>query len=284
MSTYAIGDIQGCQQELLELLDRINFDPSADRLWFTGDLVNRGPASLETLRFVKQLGDRAVTVLGNHDLHLLAIANGQEQYMHGGDTLGEILAAEDRSELLDWLRQLPLLHQDGSLGFTMVHAGLAPQWTIKEAAGLASEVEAVLRSNHYLEYFAHMYGNKPDNWSGKLAGWERLRVITNYLTRLRYCDEQGRMDFQEKRGPGTQPPSLKPWFEIENRESRRERVIFGHWAALRAYEVDTEKYRVFALDTGCLWGGTLTALRLEDLEYFRVPSRQPRWSDQGGDS
>lgn len=281
MSTYAIGDVQGCQQELLLLLEEINFDADHDTLWFTGDLVNRGPNSLETLRFVKSLGDRAVTVLGNHDLHLLAIANGQQQYMHKGDTLEEILAADDRGELLSWLRKLPLLHHDEKLGFVMVHAGLPPQWTIEQAKMLAREVEDVLDSNSYVEYFSNMYGNEPDNWTDSLSGWERLRVITNYFTRLRYCDKDGRMDFREKRMPGTQTAPFIPWFETENRLNSEQGILFGHWAALRNYPVDSKKFNVYSLDTGCLWGGTLTALRLEDMRYFSVPSQQPEYKVQG---
>jgi bis(5'-nucleosyl)-tetraphosphatase (symmetrical) len=277
MSTYAIGDIQGCQQELISLLDEINFNENKDRLWFTGDLVNRGPNSLETLRFVKELGDRAITVLGNHDLHLLAIANGQSSYMHKGDTLKEILQATDKDELLSWLLQRPLFHQDKSSGFIMVHAGLAPQWTTAQASALASEVESVLRSDNYTEFFANMYGNTPDSWSEKLEGWERLRVITNYLTRLRYCEINGKMEFSEKNTPGKQAVQYLPWFEIKNRSSANQKIIFGHWAALRNYKINYETHNVYPLDTGCLWGGDLTALRLEDEKWFSVPSQQQKW-------
>jgi len=277
MSTYAIGDIQGCQQELLSLLDEVNFDEEKDRLWFTGDLVNRGPNSLETLRFVKNLGDRAITVLGNHDLHLLAIANGQASYMHKGDTLKEILEASDKDELLTWLRQCPLLHEDENTGFIMVHAGLAPQWTISQAKTFALEVELVLRGNNYTEFFAHMYGNEPDTWSDNLQGWERLRVITNYLTRLRYCELEGKMDFSEKNTPGKQAPHHHPWFEINTRASADHKIIFGHWAALRNYAGNYAAHKVYPLDTGCLWGGKLTALRLEDEKWFSVPSIQEKW-------
>jgi bis(5'-nucleosyl)-tetraphosphatase (symmetrical) len=278
MSTYAIGDIQGCQQELISLLDEINFDESKDRLWFTGDLVNRGPDSLETLRFVKNLGDQAITVLGNHDLHLLAIANGQSSYMHKGDTLKGILEASDKDELLTWLRQCPLLHQDENTDFIMVHAGLAPQWTISQAKMLAVEVELVLRGNNYTEFFTHMYGNEPDTWSDNLQGWKRLRVITNYLTRLRYCENEGKMDFSEKNTPGNQAAHHHPWFEIDTRASANQKIIFGHWAALRNYKINYETHNVYPLDSGCLWGGRLTALRLEDEKWFSVPSVQKKWS------
>lgn len=280
MSTYAIGDIQGCQQELVSLLDEINFDERNDRLWFTGDLVNRGPNSLETLRFVKKLGEKAITVLGNHDLHLLAIANGQSSYMHNGDTLEEILQATDKDELIGWLMQCPLLHQDEDLDFVMVHAGLAPRWSITQATALASEVENVLRGANYIEFFAHMYGNTPDTWSKKLEGWERLRVITNYFTRLRYCKKNGKMEFSEKNTPGNQAVQFSPWFEIENRVSANQKIIFGHWAALRNYKINYKAHNAYPLDTGCLWGGKLTALRLEDEQWFSVPSQQQKWTEQ----
>ncbi len=278
MSTYAIGDIQGCQKELISLLNEINFDDNRDQLWFCGDLVNRGPQSLETLRFVKQLEDKAITVLGNHDLHLLAIAHGQSQYLHKSDTLDEILKAEDRAELFTWLRQLPLIHQDDDLGYTLVHAGLPPQWSIEQALNYAREVEIVLASSDHVEYFANMYGNSPDTWSEDLQGWERLRAITNYFTRLRYCDRKGKMEFSEKNKPGKQPLHYQPWFELENRLSLNHKILFGHWAALRTYNIDYSLYNVFPLDTGCLWGGDLSALRLEDETWFTVPSTQKKWS------
>ncbi len=283
MSTYAIGDVQGCHQELLSLLDRINFDENTDRLWFTGDLVNRGPKSLETLRFVRQLDDKAVTVLGNHDLHLLAIANGQAQYMHKGDTLEAILAAEDKDELLNWLRHLPLLHRDKQLGFVLIHAGLPPQWTVEQASTHALEVETVMAGDLYMEFFANMYGNTPDSWSEALCGWDRLRVITNYFTRLRYCDADGKMEFKEKSVPGTQALPYQPWFEIENRVNKDQKILFGHWAALRDYKVNYKHLGVYPLDTGCLWGGCLTALRLEDEKWFSVPSKQANYANGVGD-
>lgn len=274
MSTYAIGDLQGCHEELLELLDEINFDKNKDQLWFVGDLINRGPESLKTLRFVKKLGASAITVLGNHDLHLLAIANGQEQYMHSGDTLEEILAAPDKGELLTWLRQQPLAYQHKDLGFTMIHAGLPPQWETGQACEYAKEVETALVADNFKEYFANMYGNQPDQWSDDLQGWERLRFITNCLTRLRYCDADGRLNFKEKLAPGKQAKDLHPWFEIEYRKSRNDKLIFGHWASLRDYEIDYEALNVFPTDMGCVWGGRLVAFRLEDESFFSVPSRQ----------
>ena len=271
MSTFAIGDLQGCYDELMNLLHEINFDPANDSLWFTGDLINRGPQSLNCLRFVKDLGNQAITVLGNHELHLLAIGNGQSQYMHQGDTLDEILAAGDCAELLDWLRQLPLIYRDDQFGFTMLHAGLPPQWDIVDAQRYAGEVEEVLRGDDYKDYFAKMYGNEPDIWSDDLTGWDRLRFITNCFSRMRYCNEDGRLDMKEKGTPGTQPRPVLPWFEVKRR-SRKEKIIFGHWAALRDYRQDYKKFNVYPLDMGCVWGGDLVALRLEDEKYFRVPS------------
>lgn len=274
MGRYAIGDLQGCYLELLDLLDAINFDEGKDRLLFAGDLVNRGPDSLKALQFVKQLGDSALTVLGNHDLHLLAIANGQEKYMHAGDTFTDVLNASDKDELLSWLRQQPMLHRDSELDFTLVHAGVAPQWQLSQAVDYAQEVESCLRSDNFHEYFAHMYGNQPAQWSEKLRGWKRLRVITNYLTRLRFCDEQGHMVFKEKGIPGSQPSTALPWFELGGRKSRNDKIIFGHWAALRDYEQDYKRLKVYPIDMGCVWGGNLVALRLEDEKIFSVPSRQ----------
>lgn len=276
MSTYAIGDIQGCHGEFLSLLDMINFDENRDRLWLCGDLVNRGPQSLNTLRFVKALGDAALCVLGNHDLHLLAIAHGQEKYKHKDDTIDDILCAEDREELLSWLRRCPLIHSDSELGYTMVHAGLAPTWSVQQACELALEVESVIGGEAYYEFFAHMYGNQPDKWSEELRDWDRIRVITNYLTRLRFCEENGRMDFSIKKSPGNQPDNFFPWFELAERRSKDNKILFGHWAALRNYKIDYQNYNVYPLDTGCLWGGSLSAFRLEDETWFAVPSQQIR--------
>jgi bis(5'-nucleosyl)-tetraphosphatase (symmetrical) len=267
MAVYAIGDVQGCFAELRQLLEKVHFDPVADRLWFTGDLVNRGPRSLETLRFVRALGDRAVTVLGNHDLHLLAVAHGVSRTRHH-DTFGDVLGAQDRDELLDWLRRRPLLHGEG--GFYLIHAGLPPQWTLEQAAALAAEVEAVLAGEAYPEFFRHMYGDRPDLWSDALEGWDRLRVIVNGLTRLRYCEPDGRLDYRQKGPPGSQPAPLVPWFEAPERQSRDAQVIFGHWSTLGFYAGNG----VVCLDTGCLWGGELTALRLEDGRRFSVPGRR----------
>jgi bis(5'-nucleosyl)-tetraphosphatase (symmetrical) len=264
MSTYAVGDIQGCYHELRLLLEQIGFDDNNDRLLFTGDLVNRGPASLDTLRFVMQLGDRAVSVLGNHDLHLLAIAC-LDLPPKKKDTLDDILAAPDRDELLHWLRHRPLLHYDNTLDMTLIHAGLPPQWDLDTARACAGEMESVLRCDQYLDYFRHMYGNQPERWDASLQGWDRLRFITNCFTRLRYCSSDGRLALTAKGAPGSQPAGTLPWFEIADRRSQGMYVIFGHWSTLGLVQTD----KVLALDTGCLWGGHLTAVRLEDGQVFQ---------------
>jgi bis(5'-nucleosyl)-tetraphosphatase (symmetrical) len=274
MSTYAIGDVQGCYEELLRLFHRIGFAAERDAVWFTGDLVNRGPQSLEVLRFVRDLGDRAITVLGNHDLHLLAVASLAEVETREKDTLADILGAPDCTELLDWLRTRPLLHSDAASGYHLLHAGLAPQWDITEAKVYASEVEACLRGPDSIEFLRHMYGDEPARWSPSLRGWERLRCITNCFTRMRYCDRDGRLNFKAKGTPGTQPTGLRPWYEIENRRSQGSKLIFGHWSTLRLGLRAMQRHNVFALDTGCLWGGQLTAMRLEDQRLFHQPSLQ----------
>lgn len=271
MAVYAIGDVQGCFTELTALLDRIDFDPARDRLWFAGDLVNRGPQSLETLRFVRELGESALTVLGNHDLHLLA-ADYDARYARPKDTLTPILEAPDREELLDWLRHRPLLHHDGELGYTLIHAGLPPQWDLAVAQGCATEVEAVLRGEAHGDYLSRMYGNEPDHWSEDLAGMERLRFITNCFTRVRYVHPDGRIDLHDKGPLGTQSAGLIPWFRVPGRRSGGLRILFGHWSALGVVEDEN----VFPLDTGCLWGGELTALRLEDGKRFTLQCRSER--------
>lgn len=275
MSTYAIGDIQGCQQELLNLLNAINFDPANDQLWFVGDLVNRGPASLDTLRFVRDLGTSAITVLGNHDLHLLAIAFTDTR-PRKKDTLDSVLAASDCDELLDWLRRQRLLHHDPTVGYTLVHAGIAPHWDLRQAQDCATEVQAVLSGKHYREFFKHIYGNEPDTWNNKLEGLDRWRYTVNVLTRMRYCYPDGRLALGEKEPPGSQPRGLKPWFELKQRRNRDQKIVFGHWSTLRLSGVDYTVHNVFPLDTGCIWGGRLTALRLEDKKEFSVPSLQPK--------
>ena len=257
MATYAIGDIQGCYSALRRLLDKIEFDAARDRLWLVGDLVNRGPQSLAVLRFVKSLGTRAVTVLGNHDLHLMVVAAGIVA-PHRGDTLNAILRAPDRDELLDWLRNRKMMHAAGR--YAMVHAGLLPQWTIAKALSLAHEVERALRRADYGEFLRHMYGNQPDRWRDDLRGYDRLRVITNVLTRLRLCTADGRMEFAHKGAPVDVPRGFKPWFDVPRRRHRATKILFGHWAALGLYIGSN----VVGLDTGCVWGRKLTAFRLKD--------------------
>ncbi len=259
MALYAIGDIQGCHGALTALLQRIDFDPDADRLWFTGDLVNRGPDSLATLRLVRSLGDRAVTVLGNHDLHLLAVATGQRSPGRA-DTLAEVLAAPDRDELLAWLRGRPLAVDDPEHGVFMVHAGLAPQWTLDVALKCAQELREILVHDHTArDYFRHMSGDTPTTWSAQLTGWPRLRVITNALTRLRYCDASGAMRLGEK-GPPQRlgRGSVRPWFDWRDGYDDARTVVFGHWSSLGLLDTG----RVVGLDSGCVWGGHLSAVRL----------------------
>jgi bis(5'-nucleosyl)-tetraphosphatase (symmetrical) len=268
MATYVIGDVQGCYDALRRLLDRIGFDPSEDKLWFVGDLVNRGPDSLAVLRFIKSLGDQNVVVLGNHDLHLLARAEGETRNAKK-DSLDDILTAPDRDEVLTWLRYRPLMHHDQDRGFTMVHAGLPPQWDLHLALACARELEAVLRGPAYRDFLAGMYGDEPAIWSTDLAGMERLRFITNCLTRMRFCDPSGRLDLSAKGRPGTQPAGTLPWFRIPWRATRAERIVFGHWSTLKWLAEDN----VWSLDTGCLWGGHLTAIRIrrkKEIKRFEV--------------
>ena len=266
MATYAIGDIQGCFFALEKLLEQISFDKYNDTLWFTGDLVNRGPQSLETLRFVKSLGQYQKTVLGNHDLHLLAVA----EHAHTGwpdDTLQPILQAPDRIELLDWLRQQPLLHHDADIGFTMIHAGLAADWDLLTAKTLASEVETILRSEHFHDFFVHMYGNEPNQWSDTLQDWDRIRCIVNYLTRARFCHSDGSLELTTKENIDPTQTHLLPWFKVPTRRTANLNIIFGHWAALGGV---TQAANTFAIDTGCVWGFKLTAMRLEDGKRYSV--------------
>ncbi|MDM8558798.1 symmetrical bis(5'-nucleosyl)-tetraphosphatase [Candidatus Parabeggiatoa sp. HSG14] len=270
MSTYAIGDIQGCYTELQHLLELIHFNPQQDVLWCTGDLVNRGPNSLEVLRFFKELKERAIVVLGNHDMHLLVIAYSHIEYLKPRDTLIPILEAPDREELLAWLRCRPFLHHDADLGFTLIHAGLPPQWDLLQARQRAAEIEETLRGSQYQKYLTHLYGNEPKKWSNKLTGWNRLRFITNCFTRLRYCNAKGHLDMKKKGIPELQKKQnseAQPWFLLSNRASRDMKIIFGHWSTLGYYANNG----VYALDTGCLWGGALTALRLEDKQVFTLP-------------
>ena len=276
MSTYTIGDIQGCYSELQKLLDKINFDESNDLLWFVGDLVNRGPESLKTLRLVKSLGDSARVTLGNHDLHLLAVAN-KVRKLHKKDTIDEIINADDSNELLKWVRSQSLLVTDSDLDFTMVHAGLPLQWSLEQAKELAQETESLIQSNQFNDFLHHMYGDQPDTWSCKLKDYDRHRFIINCFTRIRYCDDNGRLDLSVTGAPGTQPKSLTPWYASSSRKTIYNKIIFGHWSTVQlGNETNFKKYNVYPLDTGCLWGGALTAMRLEDEKFFSVPSQQPK--------
>jgi len=268
MTIYAVGDIQGCYVEFQQLLKQIRFDPAQDKLWLVGDLVNRGPGSLQVLRLVKSFGDSAITVLGNHDLHLLAVAEGAAE-LHRSDTLDEVLSAPDRDELLAWLRRQRLLHAEGD--YVLVHAGLLPQWSVKQAASLAHEVEKALRGDDYATFLARMYGNAPHNWDDELTGYKRLRVITNAFTRMRICTLQGEMEFKFKGEVEHIPEGYLPWFDVPNRVNRDATVIFGHWSALGLKITP----KVIALDTGCLWGGPMSAIRLEDRQLFQVSCKNP---------
>ena len=268
MAIYAVGDVQGCYVELARLLEDIRFDPAADDLWLVGDLVNRGPGSLEVLRLVKSLGDSAITVLGNHDLHLLAVAEGIGE-LHRTDTLDQVLAAPDRDELLHWLRSQRMLHaQDG---YVLVHAGLLPQWSVAQATSLAHEVEAALRSDDYATFLARMYGNNPHSWDDGLTGYKRLRVIVNAFTRMRICTKEGEMEFKFKSEVKNIPAGYLPWYDVPERKSRDATVIFGHWSALGLLR----RKDVIALDTGCLWGGPMSAIRLDDRQLFQVACNNP---------
>jgi bis(5'-nucleosyl)-tetraphosphatase (symmetrical) len=279
MSRYAIGDIQGCCDELKALLKRCNFSADRDQLWFVGDLVNRGPSSLETLRFVRALGENATVVLGNHDLHLLALAFGSRRKSKDGDTLDAVLAAPDRDQLLEWLLGRPLAVFDEPRGDFLVHAGLVPEWTPRAAAKLAREVEAVLRDDART-LFDGMYGNKPDKWSDSLRGMDRLRFVINVFTRMRFCRRDGTIDLKAKGAPGEQPEDLYPWFDAPERKSTDVRVVCGHWSTLGL----KRRRDLLALDTGCVWGGALTAVNLDaDAEAVQLPCESHQ-EPGGGDA
>jgi bis(5'-nucleosyl)-tetraphosphatase (symmetrical) len=275
MSIYVIGDVQGCFASLQSLLETCNFDQSRDQLWFVGDLVNRGPESLQTLRFIRDLGDSAVVVLGNHDLHLLGVWAGHRQ-VHHSDTLAPILEAPDCDELMQWLLHRPMAHYEH--GVLMVHAGVWPGWTLDETLFHAQELEAALRGPDFEWVFAHLYGSLPAVWSEDLTGADRLRVITNAFTRMRFCHPDGEMEFHHKGRLGSAPKPLVPWFDVPGRKTAGIPIVCGHWSALGLYLRED----VWSLDTGCLWGGQLSALkfeagRLEDRQILQT--RCPRVKD-----
>ncbi len=267
MATYAIGDLQGCFKQLQHLIELIGFTPSRDKLWFVGDIVNRGPDSLDLLRFLSQFENSVTIVLGNHDLHLLLVAE-EIAPQRGGDTLQAILKAPDRAQLLYWLRHQKMLHTEDE--YVLVHAGLLPSWPTLLALELAQEVEVALQSNRYVDLLRHLYGNQPDQWHDDLKSYDRLRLIVNALTRLRVCTKAGKMDFSYKGPLETVPGGYFPWFDVPGRRSQKSTIIFGHWSAIRLQH----RPNLIALDTGCLWGGELTAIRLEDRKIFQVPCVQ----------
>ena len=265
MAVYAVGDVQGCYSPLLRLLDKINFNPANDCLWFCGDLVNRGPQSLQTLRFIKSLGDRAITVLGNHDLHLLALYS-RRQVLDKTDKLWQVLTSPDCDELMHWLQSRPIAHYDAALNFMLVHAGVHPRWDLKQALALAAELQLVLQSADSNLFLQQMYGDCPDSWSDNLTGIERWRCITNIFTRMRFLKHDYRLDFDAKGAPAQHSQSdLTPWFDLPGRLQPTTRVVFGHWATLAVGAYG----RYYAIDSGCGWGGRFTALQLD--------SAEPRW-------
>jgi bis(5'-nucleosyl)-tetraphosphatase (symmetrical) len=278
MARWAIGDVQGCCAELDELLQRIRFSIDRDQLWFTGDLVNRGPQSLATLRRVRSLAANAVVVLGNHDLHLLAVAFVPGQRLRRSDTLDEVLAASDREALLAWLIERPIANYDAAHDDLLVHAGLVPQWHARQASQLASEVSAALQHDPRA-VLGTMYGDEPDQWHEKLRGEERTRFIINVLTRVRVCTAQGRVDMEQKGPPGDARPPWMPWYKVPGRASAGSRVVFGHWSALGLHRADG----VIALDTGCAWGGSLTAVNLDDPDAPPVAVRARSRGTTGSD-
>ena len=263
MAIYAIGDLQGCYDPFRRLLDAIDFDPDKDRIWLTGDLVNRGPKSLKTLRFVRELGDSVITVLGNHDLHLLALQSGAVHNANRFRSLRKILRAEDADELCDWLRHLPLAHYDKKLATLLVHAGTYPRWTAKKTLARAAEVEAALQGDDYVNVLGKMYGNTPVKWSGNLTSYKRLRFIINCLTRMRMVTPDGRLDLNFSGSPFRARRGLQPWYSVDAPAWHGTRIVFGHWSALGLVVLPD----IVSLDTGCVWGRQLTAVRLDK----RVP-------------
>jgi len=268
VADYAIGDIQGCYEQLQSLLEKIDFNPEQDRLWFVGDLVNRGPQSLEVLRFIKSLPIPAKITLGNHDLHFLGALFGGQPWRGKDDTLQDLLSAPDAENLGHWLRQQNILIHSRKLNIVMCHAGIAPMWDLELAKQLAKELEWVLSGEQYQIYLQQMYGNEPNNWDDELTGMDKLRVITNYFTRMRFCKKDGSLVFEYKGNIADAPDCLFPWYEVPGRHEIPADLIIGHWAAL---EGKCSHPGIEAIDTGCLWGGELTALRLQDKKRFAVP-------------
>ncbi len=264
MSTFAIGDIQGCFQELQLLLEAMAFNPDHDKLWLVGDLINRGPDNRRVMDFVLSLGEQVCCVLGNHDLHFVAVASGLQRPSRS-DTLDDLLSSPDCQAYVDWFRHQPLLHRDENLGYSMVHAGLPPQWSLEQAALRAVEVEQQLASDEYLEFLKVMYGNEPASWDDSLTGFDRLRIITNYFPRLRYCTSDGTLELTHK--ALVQPVGYAPWFSFPRPDQPR--LIFGHWAAIEG-EVDVPHFH--ALDTGCVWGRSLTGMCLETGQMWQQPA------------
>ena len=275
MATYVVGDIQGCYDEFEALLKQIEFSPPRDQMVLAGDLVNRGPKSLQTLRTAKAMTEHVVSILGNHDLHLLAAAAGSRPPKRR-DTLDQILTAPDREELIAWLSQRPVAHWVEDLDVLVVHAGVPPQWSVSEALERAAELEAMLRSPARDEFLAQMYGDQPSRWEESLRGMDRLRYITNAFTRIRYIDAAGRLDVEHAGPPGTQPAGHTPWYAVPQRATAGRTIAFGHWATLQNIEPLDASHQVIHLDTGCVWGGALTAVRLDDRMLFSVDSRQPK--------
>ena len=259
MAVYAIGDLQGCYDPFRHLLDEIDFDPSKDTLWLTGDIVNRGPKSLKTLRFVKELGDSVITVLGNHDLHLLALSAGAVRFGNRFGSLEKLLKASDADELCHWLRHQPLAHYDEKLNTLLVHAGTHPQWSVKKTLACATEVETALQGDDYVNVLGKMYGNAPNIWSGKLTGYKRLRFIINCLTRMRMVTADNHLDLKFSGSPWRARKGLRPWFEMDSPAWAGTRIVFGHWSSLGLIVLPD----LISLDTGCVWGRHLTAVRLD---------------------
>lgn len=269
MSIYVIGDIQGCYDPLQRLLEKIHFDPSTDQLWGVGDMVNRGPQNIEVLRLLKQLDHAFIGVLGNHDLHLLAVSKGYRE-LKNGDTIQDVLSAPDAEEILHWVQQLPLVHYDKTLNSMLVHAGIPPQWSVKSTLKHANEVHSVINSEQQDEYFSHMYGNKPNLWKKSLVGPERWRLITNYFTRMRFCETDGTLDLKAKYAPDQSPKHLMPWYQVPERKTANTNIFFGHWATLLG---NADGENIYATDTGCVWGNVLSVVDIANPEIkISVPA------------